>query len=318
MGTCISKCNPNKTSKKIHKKNNLQNNQEECKCTKIDQINPNVVQDKLVISQIPNSSIKSPVSPTKSSSSCTNSNYPTTSSSSSSGSLLSSASSLASSNSSSSIVSSKLDQSFSNDYLGSCPKEKQLFIRPNYYPSIKEINPKRSSLPTKCQISGNKLNGPKKPPSPQKLVRPLAQKRPRCNSPSNLTRQKSFRLESESETEPNRPVSISGRYSRPVSPSPSRRFTREISTSQGRNFTNSMRRDNSCVKPPSPRRTIGNSRRYNRPNTNLLLKNDDGIKGVSSKIQELALGGLSTQDIDMMPIEDAENPHITLDCFIFL
>ncbi|KAL9243664.1 hypothetical protein vseg_017524 [Gypsophila vaccaria] len=318
MGACISKCKSKKTSHKNHK--NESKLQKECKkCQCIDQNNTNLVQDKVIVSQVPISSTKSPLSPSKMSklsSSCTNSGYPTTSSSSSSCSLVSSASSLAS-YSSTSTVGSKI---------GSCAKENSQLIRPDYLP-FKVNNPKRSSLPTKSShISGINPSGPKQP-SPQKAIRPLAQKRPRCSSPSNLTRQKSFRRESEPESESyNQLVSINVPYCRTISPSPSRRFTRETTTiSQSRNFTNSMRRENCYVRPPSPRRINGSSRRYSRPNNNinnnnnnLIMRNEEGIKMVNSKIQELAIGGLSTQDMEMMPIEDAQNPHIALDCFIFL
>ncbi|KAK9757490.1 hypothetical protein RND81_01G165800 [Saponaria officinalis] len=316
MGTCISKCNPKKNSQKTHK--NVTKTQNECKCQCNEQNNTNLVQDKIVISQMPISS------PSKISSSYSNSNYPTSNSSSSSCSLVSSASSLVSYSSKSTV----------NSKLGSSVNENPRLIRPDYLP-IKVNNSKRSSLPIKSHISVKNPNGP----SPQKLTRPLAQKRPRSSSPGNITRQKSFRLESEPESESNKLVPINGTYSRPISPSPSRRFTRETTIGQSRNFTNSMRRENCYVKPPSPRRINGGSRRYNRSNNNnnnnnnsssnnninnnnnsnnLMIKNEEGMKMVNSKIQELAIGGLSTQDIDMMPLEDAQNPHIALDCFIFL
>ncbi|XP_021718576.1 serine/threonine-protein kinase pakG-like [Chenopodium quinoa] len=338
MGSCISKCKSKKNSKKKQSQQ-----EEECKCQCIEKNNNNntctnftpLVQDKLVISQAP----ISPSSPPKTSSSsakssCANSYYPatTTSSSSSSCSMLSSASSVTSA--SSSVISSKLDQSFTNDFLWSCVKENPQILNGDYHP-IKVVNPRRNSLPIKKSNRPKELHGPT--PSPQRvLVRPAPQKRPRCNSPSNLTRQKSFRREPE--VEPNRPVSRSGRDLRPISPSPSRRFNGE-GNNQGKNLTSSMRRENCHVRPPSPisKGYNSNSRRNGRSNAanNLLVKkenedmingvntkikeNEEMIRGVNTKIKEIAMGGLvSSQDMDMMPIEDVENPHIALDCFIFL
>ncbi|KMT19656.1 hypothetical protein BVRB_1g010430 [Beta vulgaris subsp. vulgaris] len=338
MGSCISKCKPKKTSKKNQQK------QEECNCQCIEKnitiSSTPLVQDKLVISQLPISSppttkctIISPSSPLTSSSSakssCTNSNYPTTSTStststsasSSSCSVLSSASSFASAASS---MSSKFDQAFSNDYLWSCVKENPQILNSHYLPMIKVLNPRRNSLPIRCQNNGKKPNRYREfpGPSPQRVVvRSAAQKRPRCNSPSNLTRQKSFR--GEPEVEPIRPISRSGRDLRPNSPSSSRRFNGEANNNQGRSLTSSMMRENSYVRPPSPNKSYynnSNMRKYGGSN-NLLVKreSENVMKGVSSKREELGVGGLvSSQDMDLMPIEDVENPHIALDCFIFL
>lgn len=241
-------------------------------------------------------------------------------------SLLSSASSFTSA--SSSAPSSKLDPSFTNDFLWSCVKENPQLLNGNgdYLPIIKVANPRRNSLPIRCQTNGKKPNRPIKDFSgpmqslQRVVVRSAPQKRPRCNSPSNLTRQKSFRREPE--VEPARPVSRSGRDLRPMSPSSSKRFIGEGHNNLGRNLTSSMRRENCYVRPPSPSNKgyNGNSRRNGRCNNLLVKKEDeDMINGVNSKIKEMKMGGLvSSQDMDMMPIEDAENPHIALDCFIFL
>uniref|UniRef100_A0A803LHK6 Uncharacterized protein n=1 Tax=Chenopodium quinoa TaxID=63459 RepID=A0A803LHK6_CHEQI len=212
--------------------------------------------------------------------------------------------------------------------------ENPQILNGDYHP-IKVVNPRRNSLPNKKPNRPKEFHGAT--PSPQRVVvRPAPQKRPRCNSPSNLTRQKSFRREPEVEL--NRPVLRSARDLRPISPSPSRRFNGE-GNSQGKNLTSSMRREHCYVRPPSPisKGYNGKTRRNGQSNmtNNLLVKkeNEDMINGVNTKIKEseeminsvntkikeMAMGGLvSSQDMDLTPIEDVENPHIALDCFIFL
>ena len=108
-----------------------------------------------------------------------------------------------------------------------------------------------------------------------------------------------------------RPVSrSSSRDLRPISPSPSRRY-------KGEAITTSLRRENCYIRPHSPGSI--NSRRYGGAKNLAGKKDNQGIKGIGSKLEELAIGDLlSGQDMDWMPVEDANNPHIALDCFIFL
>ncbi|XP_057531897.1 uncharacterized protein LOC130810012 [Amaranthus tricolor] len=326
MGSCISKCKPKKTCKK-------QQNHQKCKCqcnennNDIQPITPIKlgIQEKVVISQEPIIS-----SPPKTSLSCKSSpltiktSYPPTSSSSiSSSNSCNLSSSLVSS--SSSILSSKSDdnQSFSNEFLWSCVKENPQLLKNEYFP-IRVSNLRRTSLPVRSRLDPKFSPGRKPNQQSQRVVvRSTAQKRPRCSSPGNLTRQKSFRREPEFEPN-NRPVSRSSRDFRPMSPSSSRRVSGE-----GRSVcSSSMRKDHGAnVRPPSPRKNYNNNNnnnnmRRNGRSKNLMVKKEkeDVIKGVNSKIKELSMEDLCpNQDhMDLMPNEDANNPHIALDCFIFL
>ncbi|KAJ8450341.1 hypothetical protein Cgig2_004798 [Carnegiea gigantea] len=329
MGSCISKCKPKKAPKKAIQQ------EEEPQCIEKNNKIP-IVQDKLVISQAPisspppkKSSVSHPNSSSLQSLSSASSNYPTTSSSLSSCSFLSSASSR-----SSSVLSSELDRSGENPH-----------ITRHDYPIAAANSRMGLSLPRRCYIGGNKPNGPRQhPPSPERVAKPTSQKRARCSSPSNLARQKSFRREPDrpivsssasklahqrsSRREPNRPivsssssnlahqrsfpreldrpVSRSSRDLRPISPSPSRRY-------KGEAITTSMRRENCSIRPQSP--SSVNSSRHGGGSKNLAGKRENGnIKGIGSKLEGLAIGELlSGQEMDWMPIEDVNNPHIALD-----
>ncbi|KAK9265332.1 hypothetical protein L1049_027247 [Liquidambar formosana] len=309
MGSCISKCRPRpKKCSKSH---------EEC----------DSVQDKLVISQAPTSPL--PLSNTKASSSpspspsssSTNSSFSSFSCSNSTTSI-----SCSSSASSSSILSSK-DRSFSNEFLWSCVKENPHIIR------VVDHIKANSIKPVPAKIHAQKLDSPAKlvaPPArqsiPQRVVGSSAvpQKRARASSPT-LTRQKSFRKEPE---RPNTGYSAPCRTMR--SPSPSRRFTGDNCRNVGTNTpkescckrsvgsrTNSVNPVSSLMwkenlRPASP---CNNSSRHSS-----YLKNREMLTHqIGSKSDEVAIGELlSNMDVDALPMEDIDNPHISLDCFIFL
>lgn len=293
MGSCISKCK----RKRKH------------------QVEPSHVQDKMVISQAPPplptpssfSSTKQPLSPRSlsSASSSVSSVSCTTRNTSNSSSLTSSLSS--SSSISSSIVSSK-DRSFSNEFLYSCVKENPQIIRVD---PVKGVVKK--SVPVKNSHDSIQ----------SRQFSSIPQKRARANSPV-LSRQKSFRREIEI---PNYANSTPGRNLR--SPSPSRRFGgdhnyrgdlknrhKEVCCKNSfvskENVFNSgilsARREN--IRPPSPINNLGRNRGY--------LMNS--IYGICSKIDEIAGGEefSSKRDVDVIPMEDIDNPLIALDCFIFL
>ncbi|XP_016165653.2 putative protein TPRXL [Arachis ipaensis] len=289
MGSCISKCKPQHTK--------------------------NVVQDKLVISQAspppiillpPKYKISpSPPSPT-SSFTCTAATTTTTTtiSSSSSSSSLSSASSFTSK-----------DRSFSNEFLLSCYKDN---------PQISRIN----SLTHHHAITSPSFSNNQKTHN-KVLASSSTHKRLRSNSPTNLTRQKSFRKDS--------------------SPSPSTRF---INTNGGDYYkysANSSSMDTSTVSKRmngSPKvssvqscsRCCASSRNNNKagasPNNNLgRLQCSSGLRHramtrtlrVGSKIDENVVkqvvsssNNSNNNDMDLDLVEDIDNPLISLDCFIFL
>ncbi|XP_061373321.1 uncharacterized serine-rich protein C215.13 [Gastrolobium bilobum] len=317
MGCCISKCRPEKH-------------------TLEDQFNH--VQDKLVISQTQPTPIlysskkilPSPSSPTSSTSSissftCTTSN------------TICSASSLSTASSS---LSSK-DRSFSNDFLWSCYKENPHITRMN---SIREAT--LSSMPTKPKAQSMKITNPspikpilapilKQSPS-QKVVGSFSmpQKRVRSNSPTNLTRQKSFRKEPERNISVN---SASNMLSRTTlgSPSPSRRFNNgdkcgsalgntfadnsvskrmisapKVSATHSHCVSSYLRKES--VKAASP----NNSSR--RVHSGLRHRETRTLR-VGSKIDETVVNDvLYNHDMDSTMMEDINNPLISLDCFIFL
>ncbi|XP_062159739.1 uncharacterized serine-rich protein C215.13 [Alnus glutinosa] len=281
MGSCISKC---RSRPKKHSREEF-----------------NRVQDKLVISQAPKTPIPhsnkispSPPSPTSSTSStssltCTTSNTTTASSLSSTA---------------SSVLSSK-DRSFSNDFLWSCIKENPHIIRIN---SIKEnaflLAPAKVHAP---KYSDYLMAKPMAAPAKQSIP----QKRVRSSSPASpLTRQKSFRR----------------------SPSPSRRYTGDRSgplltnapaESHSKRVVGSKANTVSSVpsplrkenfRPASPNNIISS-----RPRPCLRNK-ETCTHRIGSKIDEVAVGkALSDHDmIDSIPMEDIDNPLISLDCFIFL
>ncbi|CAL5203931.1 unnamed protein product [Lathyrus oleraceus] len=292
MGCCISKCKPNKTS--------------------LDQFNKHL-QDKLVISHqhhqllpshspttttttlvCPSTKISpsplSPPSPTSSISSFTCTTSSNTISSSSSNSL--------------SSLSSK-DRSFSNEFLWSCYKENpHIITRIN---SLAESSP-LSFVPAK----------PKKIINPSPPKQNMPQKRVRSNSPTNLTRQKSFRKEVELPMRPNR---MTG------SPSPSRRFNggalsttisdKSVSRRMSNNSTNvsvshysRSVNSSSSIKKESVKASISSP----NPNNSLRRIHSSGL----NLRQREAVVSCHNHNMDSTIMEDVDNPLISLDCFIFL
>lgn len=348
MGSCISKCRPQTT-----------HNSEE---QEVIEEKFNHVQDKLVvITQSPSIQLQnSPLyniphkispSPSPTASTSTSSSVSSFTTCPFSTKTTSSCTSSISSSSSTSSSSSKDVRSFSNDFLWSCYKENPHIIRIN---SIKE----RNSSTTTTSFSS----------FPRKLekVRPLSnnnnknvtsQKRVRSSSPSgdhhHLTRQKSFRRDTQPEKLNSRP---SRRTSRSPSPSPSRRFV-----TNGDNY-------NKCTshsKRTAPNYSLGSSRRINsfgnyysdptttsyysrkdntnrpslmnpksissgdrmirpslrrRDNNQPFNSNNNILHRIGSKIDEVAVGEamVTDQEMDSVLMEDIDHPLISLDCFIFL
>ncbi|RDX64570.1 hypothetical protein CR513_56856, partial [Mucuna pruriens] len=301
MGCCVSKCRP------------------EYKPSPEDE-------DKVGISKTPvYSSTKispSPPSPTSSTSSissftCTTSN------------TISSASSLSTASSS---LSSKDTRSFSNDFLWSCYKDNPHITRIN---SLRE--PTLSFMPTpkpKPQHRNINPSSPKPKPKhnlptlkqspPQSFSMP--QKRLRSNSPTNLTRQKSFRKDTERSVTINYASNIQSRTLR--SPSPSRRFNGDKCGSANSNsattLTDSKRMMNSSKVSVSPLHSHSVSSSTRKESVKASTPNNCSrrilhSRGVGPKIDETVVKDvLSDHDMDLTLMEDIDNPLIALDCFIFL
>ncbi|KAF2291304.1 hypothetical protein GH714_022403 [Hevea brasiliensis] len=283
------------------------------------------VQDKLVISQAPKLTLKTPIIPLQT-------RYPHPPSyhffifcffftcTSNSNTSVSSGSSLSSG--SSSILTSKDHLSLMSSVV--LCKENPHIIRIN---SIKEY----SQLLVPPNVYSQKLDSAvpaPKQPIPQRVHgSSTPQKRVRSNSPSPLNRQKSFRRE---------PERINSSYYPPIrtlrSPSPSRRFNGEsgrgiltgtpkescskrtvsskVNAAANSVSSSLMRKEN--LRPVSP---YINSSHHLRS----CLKNKETcIHRISSKIDEVAVEeALANHDSDA-PMEDIDNPLISLDCFIFL
>ncbi|XP_071712925.1 uncharacterized protein [Rutidosis leptorrhynchoides] len=278
MGCCISKSVP---KRKLHSNS--------------------LVQDKLVISQSPPSTPsrspsrsppkkqkinQSPPSITSSSFTCS------TQTSTCNSSLLSSASSF------SSIALSKENQrSFSNDFLQSCAME----------------NPQIIGL-DQIKKSGQVL----KP-----LSQGSSQKRARATSPI-LTRQKSFRVEKQKMS--NTMSIVNGRNTM-RSPSPSRRFNGNSSSNYQRQpmlyLNNMMQReinDSNRILKPIPRVASPNRNVISNERSNYLKNKERFGYQIGSKVEGVGIGQVLTK-VDYsgpIPMEDLDNPHIALDCFIFL
>ncbi|KAK7351079.1 hypothetical protein VNO77_10253 [Canavalia gladiata] len=306
MGCCISKCRPDN-------KHSLEEQQQQQHHHHF-----NHLQDKLVISQAPptptlySSTKISPSPPSPTSSTCSVSSFTCTTSN-----TISSASSLSTASSS---LSSK-DRSFSNEFLWSCYKENPHITRIN---SLREAT---LSLPKPHYRKININPSPTQPnlattnhSPPQKIVNvgsfSMPQKRVRSNSPTNLTRQKSFRKETERCMQ-----------SRTLgSPSPSRRFngdkcgnanlgTTLADNSASKRIMNSpkvsVRKES--VKAPSPNNS---SRRFQ---CGLRHRESCSTFKIGSKIDETVVNDvLSHHDMDVTLMEDIDNPLISFDCFIFL
>ncbi|KAK7311501.1 hypothetical protein RJT34_09695 [Clitoria ternatea] len=312
MGCCISKCRPDKHPLE-------------------EQHHFNHLQDKLVISQaVPSlpptpppptlySTTKispySPPSPTSSTSSissftCTTSN------------TISSASSL--STASSSSLSSK-DKSFSNEFLLSCYKENPHIARIN---SLREAS--LSLIKPKSQYKKINHPSPGKPnnnfatlkQSPTQNVFSMPQKRMRSNSPTNLTRQKSFRREPERHNVTINSASNIMQGRTLGSPSPSRRFNGD-KCGTGMVMENSVSKrmmspkvsvsaihSHSCLRKESIKAASPN---------NSSPKLHSGLRHRETKIDESVVKDVVCgHDMDLTMMEDIDNPLISLDCFIFL
>ncbi|XP_004291143.1 PREDICTED: protein AF-9 [Fragaria vesca subsp. vesca] len=295
MGSCISKCSP---------KSQFQIEEDDQFC--------NQVQDKLVISTQPpkpttpipshhhsNKISPFPSSPSHSTSSASSFSYCTTTTT-NSNSTLSSSSSTLSSSASSVSSSSKIDRSFSNEFLWSCYKENPHISR---IASIKEAQKPVAAATLRkhhhhYQPSPiNRGNG-----SPQTTP----QKRVRTSTSPTLKRQKSFRKE------PEKPV-----ISRSLrSPSPSRRFN--VSEKNRGTVMANPPKIVSNIRPASPNNNP--SGLMARPCLKSPARETQTrIHRISSKIDEVAVREALAHDHYMESVpEDIDNPLISLDCFIFL
>ncbi|PRQ27596.1 hypothetical protein RchiOBHm_Chr6g0306951 [Rosa chinensis] len=298
MGSCISKCSP---------KNHFQVEEDDQFC--------NHVQDKLVISTQPpkpttpipshhsNKISPFPSSPSNSTSSASSFSYcptTTTSSTTNSNSTISSSSSTLSSSASSVSSSSKIDRSFSNEFLWSCYKENQHISR---IASIKEAQKPVAAATLKKQQQPSPIN------RGNGCTKTTPQKRVRTSTSPTLKRQKSFRKE------PEKPV-ISA-YSRSLrSPSPSRRFN--VSEKNRGTVMANPPKKGSNLRPASPNNNP--SGLMARPCLKSPARETQTrIHRISSKIDEVAVREALAHDHYMESVtEDIDNPLISLDCFIFL
>ncbi|KAK4340959.1 hypothetical protein RND71_039460 [Anisodus tanguticus] len=319
MGSCISKCNPQK------------NPQED------DDHHHEYVKDKLVISQapispkisLPSSTIQQPrkLISSSSSSSCSVS----LSSFSSTATNVTLSSSLSSS-SSSSISSCFKDRSFSNEFLLSCAQENDhiLDIKKNKGTNcvISHQNTSTMSTSGKKYARSPASSTLSKQPSPRRECNSSTpKKRPRENSPT-MVRQKSFRKEPDQQLIKggnignNNTSNITSTYphfpstrTTLKSPSPSRRFP-----SNNLNDESSFRK--SIASKGNNGSVISRSSSLRREN-HFTPKNEGKMRNalpVSPKIDEMEIGEVKSnnQDLDSFLMEDINNPLIALDCFIFL
>ncbi|KAJ6735884.1 hypothetical protein OIU85_018125 [Salix viminalis] len=235
-------------------------------------------------------------------------------------------SSCSSLSSGSSILSSR-DRSFSNEFLLSCVKENphtirsssskkrsQLLVSPNVYAEKLDLPPKQVVEPVKQSI-------------PQKVnTSTTPHKRVRSNSPTTLTRQKSFRREQ---------YRFNSSHSLPIgrtlrSRSPSRRFNgdngRGILTAMGKEsdskrMVGTVLNSANSVSSSLRKEKLGLTSSYissSQPRS-CLRNRETCIHRTSSKVDEVAVDeALAHQDNDSIPMEDIDNPLISLDCFIFL
>lgn len=302
MGSCISKFNSNKK-------------------TQVEQTE-NIVQDKLVISQAPISistpppvpetpkpPYPSPLSPTSSISASSFSSFYCATSTNSTNSTSSSNVSLSSSSSlSSSIICPKERSTFSNDYLRSCVKENPQVIKDKIDRFCDQTPRPNKTCTTKMR---NNISTQGKPivPCPGHYNTP--KKRSRANSP-NLTRQKSFRKEP-----PERASTTPSRIIRSP-PSPTRRFN-------GENYNYKASMINQMPKyKRQPYDLKENSRfNYNAAEKENIRRITTSPKNVSSTyvgVNRMNEEYTSHHIGEELPVdhEDINNPHIALDCFIFL
>ncbi|XP_042477243.1 probable serine/threonine-protein kinase dyrk2 [Macadamia integrifolia] len=305
MGSCISKCRPRPSSNKHKEDHSL------------------LVQDKLVIisqsptipdinplipnKQQPNSSLIS--SPSPSSDSCT-SNITTTSTCSTS--TLSSSSSTCSS---SALVSK--DRSFSNDFLWARLKENPHIIPHGLLDPLKETPVKvvAPKFPTR------KLDSSSSKSAVQGRIGLPPQKRSRERSSSpTLAPERSFRKEFE------RPQPTSSLPRRNFgSPSPSRRFNGDpcrgipINAPKRCNSPNRgnspKRKENLQLRSPLNKVSRDGSSQLMRKRETCTHHIQDGI-GIDDQNSVGAM--VLNKDSNSLPMDDLNNPLISLDCFIFL
>ncbi|KAI3767592.1 hypothetical protein L2E82_17837 [Cichorium intybus] len=259
MGCCISKC---KSKRK-----------------RLD-VNPNSIEDKLVISQSPpppsrppkRRNVQSPPSTTPASLT-----------------LSSASSSLSSASSSSSVGFCKVERSFSNDFLQSCAKENHQIVVLDPNKNIRQL---------------------------QQLVPGSKQKRARASSPT-LTRQKSIRVEKE--ISPNtylngrstmRSPSPSRRFSGLAS---NHQRPLVLYTTNAYSESRCLVKANS--RPPSPNRNVISKERTMYPKN----KEKHGYV-IGSNVGGVGVGEVSSMVNYSGPVAmtDIDNSHVALDCFIFL
>lgn len=145
-------------------------------------------------------------------------------------------------------------------------------------------------------------------------------KRARASSPT-LTRQKSFRIEKERLPYGHGPHGVvNGRVNTMRSPSPSRRFSGNTSNYQRQPMLFSMNTHNESnrsvkanVKPPSPNRNV-----ISKERPIYLKKKERFGYEVGSKVEVGEVLSTLSYSGSAAATEDLDNPHIALDCFIFL
>ncbi|CAA0831683.1 Unknown protein [Striga hermonthica] len=207
-------------------------------------------------------------------------------------------SSMSSSSASSSYCSSSAliakDRSFSNELLWSCVKENRHVIDLKKNISADERDQKSTLMKTKQPVQEKAAASSV----------PIPKKRTRTNSPT-LVRQKSFRKEQSLSSVPNRTLR---------SPSPSRRFS--TGENGGYIAANGVYENGLHGRQAGMRRESfrASAARLNRelavgPNFSLARKGMLVSRRASAKIDDFEM------DVVM---EDINNPHIALDCFIFL
>ncbi|KAM3361019.1 putative protein TPRXL [Capsicum galapagoense] len=327
MGSCISKCNPQKDSQEDN------DHHHEC------------VKDKLVISHAPISPKialpsfpSSTIQPQKLVSSCPSSSSSCSVSLSSFSSSTARNITLSSSLSSSSSSSSFKDHSFSNDFLLSGAQEHDHILDIKKSKVINGVTHQNASTMStsgkkylQSPLSSSSSSTLSKPPSPRREYNSTTtpKKRPRANSPT-MVRQKSFRKEPDQQLTKGGNIgddnsTITSTYhhfpsprTTLKSPSPSRRFPSSLNDDMKES---SFRK--SITSKGNKGSVISRSSSLRRVN-NFTPKNEGKIRNVlpiSPKIDEMEIGEVKSndhQDLDSFLMEDINNPLIALDCFIFL
>eukprot|EP00268_Persea_americana_P037116 TRINITY_DN36712_c0_g1_i1.p1 TRINITY_DN36712_c0_g1~~TRINITY_DN36712_c0_g1_i1.p1 ORF type:complete len:308 (+),score=72.33 TRINITY_DN36712_c0_g1_i1:159-1082(+) len=307
MGSCISKCSS--SSKDI-----------------------NPIEDKIIIisQQSPYPSLPTiPISKKPHSPSLSSLTTATTTITTSSGSFSSTTTTTISSSSSSSK-----DGSFSNEFLWSCIKENPQIIQGDQV----QLNPERkapnkSPIPTSQTQKSRAISAPPKQsiPACTQLEKP---KKVRGNSPSPV-RQRSSRKEPERQKPVSLPKRNSGSQSparrldcRGLSPSPSRRFngvasgdvsknSQEANLKCGvacQNFNGETCKSVVGIAGINSGYTVAAGKENCPPR-----RGDCGLRTQPQVDQNVVGEMLSNHDSNSsVSVEDINNPHISLDCFIFL